>query len=357
MSRSPVRGLVIAGAAVLVLAAGAGVFLERGLLFGRHADPHASPTPSPSGSAHKAPPVKRAGILTSPALAAGGTSVVAFDSSSAWVSADRARTWKEVKLPDGAASLVVDPKDPAHWIVGGTSVSQSADSGATWKAAAKQPPGGGSFIPLAISPLNKAIWFVVANGHLYRTLDGGTSWKPVAGLPKMGVATMAGTTQARFLLGIGGQFFELTGNGAAAKALPNLPSGSIRRLAVVGADDPPEVVASGDAGHAYALRGGKWQEISGGVAGPVAGTSTGKGWVGNGGMKIGSPGQLEVTQDGGKTWKAAQGLPPDESVEAIVPGVPGGRLVYAYCAGGDIYLSSDAGLSWRLASTALRTKK
>lgn len=51
------------------------------------------------------------------------------------------------------------------------------------------------------------------------------------------------------------------------------------------------------------------------------------------------------TVDLGTTWRQGQGLPDDQSVEAIA-GQPSSSRFFAYCDGGDIYVSTDGGGSW-----------
>jgi photosystem II stability/assembly factor-like uncharacterized protein len=251
--------------------------------------------------------------------------------------------------------MIVDAKDANHWLIGGPSLQQTADGGATWKASPAQPPGGGPFTPLVVSPADKKIWLVIANGYVYVTRDAGVTWKAIKGLPAVSVARIAAMAGGgKFLLGVGGQVFELTGYGNQVTALPSLPSGSVAKLAVIGTNDPPEALAISDGGHPYVFRGGKWSEVADGLSGPIDGVPAGYAWLGDGGMKLRAAAKLKVSHDGGATWRTAIGLPADQTVEAIANLSANGDTVFAYCAAGDLYRSTDGGFNWSLVSTGLR---
>jgi photosystem II stability/assembly factor-like uncharacterized protein len=64
---------------------------------------------------------------------------------------------------------------------------------------------------------------------------------------------------------------------------------------------------------------------------------------------------MNVTRDGGTSWKPATGLPADQTVEAITASSVTGQVVFAYCSGGDVYRSSNHGASWMLVSNAFRS--
>jgi hypothetical protein len=53
------------------------------------------------------------------------------------------------------------------------------------------------------------------------------------------------------------------------------------------------------------------------------------------------------------TWIPGGGLPADQTVEAIA-GHSGSATFFAYCYGGDLYVSNDGGASWALVSRAMR---
>jgi photosystem II stability/assembly factor-like uncharacterized protein len=353
-----VAGVTVLGlllGAVVAIVSSPGSFAAGGSGSGSDANSVAAPSPSPSLSPTPAP--LRAGTLAAGAtLVASGATLFAIDSSGARESADGGVTWTASKVPQGSAGLIVDGSDPKHRLVGGATVQVSSDGGATWAAPKVAPPGAAPFTPVMLNPADPAVWFVAGNSHLMRTRDAGISWKVLTGLPTVTNPRMAAMTTANsFLLAIGGLAFELIDNGTEVKALPGLPSGGAVELAALAPADPPSALAVTDTGHAYLMKSGAWSEVAGGLAGPIDGLPDGRAWVGDGGTKLGAAARLDVTLDGGATWKPATGLPADQSVEALAAAPPGGASVWAYCAGGDIYHSTDGGLTWSLASKAFRS--
>jgi len=358
LNRSRVTLILAVVVGLLVVVTGAVLVLARVGPFGGHPDaqrssPSPSPTPSPRPTPK--PPVKLGKLKAGLTIAVVGTNLFAQDAQGAWTSTDSGRTWTAVTLPRGGTGLTVDPKDPKHFLVGGGGIQESADGGATWKAAAKQPAGAAPMVPMGIAAADKNTWFALAGGHLQRTRDAGGHWKAVDGLPSLSSAQLVPMTGAgRYVLAGGGQAFELTGFGTQVKALPKLPSGNLVRVAVLGKNDPPNLVGVSDNGKAFAFGGTSWTAIDGGLSGPVAGTATGYGWLGDGGMKLGSPAAARATSDGGHTWKPASGLP-TQSMEAVAAVTPNGKVALAYFAGGDMYRSADGGLTWIFISRFFRS--
>ena len=59
--------------------------------------------------------------------------------------------------------------------------------------------------------------------------------------------------------------------------------------------------------------------------------------------------------DGGSSWIAGAGLPYDQSVESLA-GEPGSTVMFAYCYGGDVYVSTNGGRDWSVFSRGLRSR-
>jgi photosystem II stability/assembly factor-like uncharacterized protein len=339
-----VMALLVGGATALLMSDPASIVARSS---GSGSPGQVGTLPTPSGS------LKLGTLSAGAGLTAIGTDLFAVDAKGAWQSTNSAATWAAAKLPPGGVGLVVDRSDAMHRLAGGGALMQTTDGGATWTAPKAQPPGAAPFNPLLISPTDKTVWFVAGNGHLLRTRDAGATWAAVTGLPTVNTARMAALSHAaEFLLGVGGQVFELLGNGTQVKALPSLPSGGVAELAVIGTTDPPPALAVSDTGHAYVLRSGAWSEVPGGLAGPIDGVTAGHAWVGDGGRKLGAPARMNVTLDGGTSWKPATGLPADQSIEAIAAAGSGGGSVWALTAGGELYQATDGGLIWALVSHA-----
>jgi len=113
------------------------------------------------------------------------------------------KSWKKVLFSDpqaGAVELVMDPSNPRHlyastWRVQrtpyslssggkGSALWKSTDSGISWKEISKNKgfaEGTLGIIGITVSPLNSnRVWSIVENkdqGGVYRSDDGGTTWK------------------------------------------------------------------------------------------------------------------------------------------------------------------------------------
>ena len=115
------------------------------------------------------------------------------------------KSWKKILFSDvqaGAVELVMDPSNPRHlyastWRIqrtpnslnsggDGSALWKSTDSGATWKEISKNKgyaKGTLGIIGVTVSPVNpNRVWSIVENrekGGVYRSDDGGESWKHV----------------------------------------------------------------------------------------------------------------------------------------------------------------------------------
>ena len=272
-------------------------------------------------------------------------------------SADGGATWSDIKLPAGGAGLAVDSANASVMVTGGAKIQVSLDGGITWKATRSTPPGAGPFTPAMVSAADSNVWLVYGNGNLMRTRDAGISWRVVTGLPAVTAPHLAEMAPpGLFAMALGDRVFELVDNGTSVKQLPALPAGgNITELAVVSSGDPPDLVAVTDTGNTDRLHAGTWQDVAGGLAGPLAGLPNGRVWLGDGGQRLGTPGSLSISFDGGLNGTPATGLPVDQSVDAVGAVGPAGDSVWAYCAAGDLYHSTDGGRTWTVASKALRS--
>jgi photosystem II stability/assembly factor-like uncharacterized protein len=269
-------------------------------------------------------------------------------------SSDGGKSWTSLRPPVNGSGLAADAADLRHAITGGSAIQVTVDGGATWKATRTRPPGTGPYQPLQVSPFDGTVWFLIHQQKLLRTRDASVTWRELTGLPPLATPIMArGTVFGQFFLASDNRVFELIDNGQQIVELPPLPAGvTLSDLAVVGGD-PPSLFARGkDA--AYLLKGKAWSVVAGDLSGPVGAGATGILLVGNGGAKLGSPGAISISADAGATWSAGVGLPYDQSVEAIAA-QSNSTALFAYCYGGDLYMSSDGGRSWSLLTRALRT--
>ena len=270
------------------------------------------------------------------------------------ISKDGGRTWQTVALPPGASAVIFDNVTPGHAIAAGQGVSVTTDGGATWTAIQTLTFGSGGYQPLLIGPGDGSTWFLARGGSLLRTRDAGATWKVIAAPRPLGNAQMiAGSSADRFFLASDTQVLQLDNQASQLKDVGALPGGA-KVLGLALASVTPEllVVRGGD-GKAYLSAADGWHPVGSATGGPVAATGAGAIWVGDGGARLGSAGAVESSLDGGKTWSAGTGLPVNQSVDALATDGDQGHL-WAYCFGGDLFSSADAGKTWTLVSSALR---
>jgi photosystem II stability/assembly factor-like uncharacterized protein len=272
-------------------------------------------------------------------------------------SADGGATWSALKLPAGAAAVAVDPRDSKHMVAGGSAVASSDDAGASWKPTRAPPPLPALYRPLAISPNDAEVWFLLHGEKLLRTRDASISWRDLDTLPPLNSPVIvAGPAAGQFFISSGGRVLELEDNGQRIQDRGALPAGaSVLELAVVAAGNPAELLARGSDGNSYLFKAGQWAQMAAQLGGPVSALPNGGMIVGDGGFKLGSPGAVAVSADGGASWMRGTGLPRDQSVEALAVTAGADPKVYAYCFGGDLYSSSDGGRTWALLNSELRS--
>ena len=314
--------------------------------------PTAVPSPSPSPTA-----LLKLGQLTAPmSLQVLGNRLYASGSGRSLVSSDDT-TWTPLPAPSGGGPVVPDPSDPTRFVSGGSTVQLSTDGGKTWRRTLAAPPAGGPYQPLAISPADPAVWFILHQGRLARTRDGGVSWRDLPNLPDLGTSPVlvAGAAQGQFFLAVQGQVFELDDNGQQIQDRGQIPGGAaITGLVQGSAGTPGGLLAGTGAGAVFALRNGTWTDSQPPLAGQLGGTAGKLALLADGGSSVGVAGQVAFTTDAGQTWAMGTGLPADQSVLAAAAALDG-QTAYAYCAAGDLYRSQDGGHTWALLSSSLRS--
>jgi hypothetical protein len=253
--------------------------------------------------------------------------------------------------------VAVDARESKHLVVGGASVLVSDDAGATWRLARTPPPLPAVYRPLIISPNDKEVWFIHHQEKLLRTRDASLSWRDLDTLPPLNSPVMvAGPAAGQFFISSGGRVFELEDNGQRIQDRGALPgNAAVLELAVVAAGNPSVLLARGSDANSYVFKDGQWAQTTAQMGGPVAVLPNGGMIVGNGGSRLGSPGAVGVSTDGGANWTRGNGLPQDQTVEALASAAGDSPRVYAYCFGGDLYSSSDGGRTWAFLSKELRT--
>ena len=258
--------------------------------------------------------------------------------------------------PLPAGQVVPDPSNPARLLKGGASVQISLDGGQNWRAPAARLVGG-PFQPVAISSADPAVWFVFHQGRLGRTRDSGVSWRDLTGLPALASTPtfVAGSGAGQFFLATENRVFEFVDNGQQVLDRGSLPgNGTVAGLVQAQPGSPGVLLARTSDGSILALRNGSWADAHPPVAGPISAAAGKLVLVADGTGQLGVGGQVVSSKDGGDTWTPAKGLPKDQSVVAAAADGDG-QTAYAYCAGGDLYRSTDGAITWKMLSSSLRT--
>lgn len=305
-------------------------------------------TPSPQLKAGQlSPPVKLQLLGDRLFMVAAGRAIISPDGSS----------WTPLPTGIGGGAVAPDPGNPRRFVSGGTTVRVSIDGGSTWRVTRAAPPIGGPYQPLAISPTEPGVWFILHQGQLARTRDAGISWRNLSGLPTLGASPLlvTGAATGQFFIAVQAQVFELDDNGQQIQARGQLPGGqAVSELVQATAGTPGVLLARTSAGSVFVFRDGTWSEAHPIVTGPLSGAPGKLAILVDGGGQLGVAGEVSVSTDGGQTWIAATGLPEDQSVLAAGATADGQRA-YAYCAAGDVYRSQDGGRTWSLLAMTLRT--
>ena len=93
------------------------------------------------------------------------------------VSSDGGATWR-LALRAQLMGIAVNPRDPERVLAAGRGISLSTDGGRTWRPRLELAEGAG---PVAWSKSKSRLAYVVGfDRTLYRTIDGGTTWRAVS---------------------------------------------------------------------------------------------------------------------------------------------------------------------------------
>jgi photosystem II stability/assembly factor-like uncharacterized protein len=360
----PPQGVTVGLVVVLALLIGAGVaiaastgsFSPSGLTRNsKHATTGVA-SQARSGVTPSAPAVApRAGVLGgNPMLSwSKGGGLLAVGSAAAYISQDGGTGWTRIQAPTTA--LVADPSDINHLVAGGASVQISTDGGRTWTTTPHAPTNG-PFIPLAISPNDRSVWFVFAHGQIVRTKDAGASWQVLTTPASVtSPAMVSAPLPGRFFVGDGRTVYVLDNNGDGATQLPALPAGAaVQGLAYAGGDASPILFVEAADNKVYSDRNRDWADSGAQLAGPVAATPSALVLVANDSSQPPAVTRLTYSKNLGQNWQSAHGLPSDQTVDAVTID-PGTSAAYAYTSGGLLYLSTDGGANWALLSQSLAT--
>jgi photosystem II stability/assembly factor-like uncharacterized protein len=212
-------------------------------------------------------------------------------------STDGGRNWQRVALEGQDAMNLARSQGETVWTAGHNVFAKSSDGGASWTDVRPDGLPSLDIHGFAVDLRDQTLWAAVAGEGLYRSTNGGESFKLVSKDAGGAVMALAVTPAGRLLAGDMGQGLLTSDNDgkdwrvAAATQIMGL---------AVNPDDPDLVVAAG-------------------------------------------PGIL-VSTDGGGTWQTALEPPDGAGPVAWAPSDP--KIAYVVGFDRTLYRTSDAGLSW-----------
>lgn len=284
------------------------------------------------------------------------------------VSADAPIAWQQTNGPHGGSveTLVIRPDNPNEILIGAPNgMYRSTDGGLSWRHLAQEPIACQPIRVMAVAPAQPQTIYAGGDYGLFRTTDGGDSWTQIGnGLTGDYVSSLvvhpahaemlyAGVDNALFKSSDGGDHWTLANSG--------LPSNGIWSLAIH-PSDPNLVYAGAEDGIYVTADGGKnWyptgreivqDERAGAIA--IAPHDPLR-------LYAGTPMGLFRSVDGGANWQSIElpaeilaGLPNDANrIRSVVVDPHTSGVVYVNVAGRIILKSEDDGDNWSvLASVA-----
>ena len=294
---------------------------------------------------------------------AGGGIWESFDAGSNWAP----RTDRMPSLATGA--IAFNPANPKIVYAGsgegnfyfnlGAGVYRSMDGGTTWKVLASAPFLGVGFYDLVVDPKNPKVLYAATTSGFYRSTNGGSTWSIKRAVQCWDISLHPSGGSAEMLAAFSDGLFVSTSSGSsfAAVSLPAAPAAAWTRLAVDRVAAAPGIAyvfgAAGGAPHLWRRSGTAWTKITALPAMNVnqawydwyvAATPNQKGQVYLGAIDT-YRGDLV-----GSTWtwrdittQGANSIHPDQHCLAFAPN--SSKTLYLGSDGG-VFRSSNSGASW-----------
>jgi photosystem II stability/assembly factor-like uncharacterized protein len=216
-----------------------------------------------------------------------------------YVSTDGGAHWRPDALAGSDAMNLAQPNSATIWLAGHDVFKQSRDNGKTWSDVRPTGLPGLDIHGFAVDPRNPAILYAALAGQgLYRSVDGGRSFRVVSHVVGGSVMALAVLRDGRILAGDMTQGLLASGDGGSSWR--KLLAAQLIGLAV-NPQQPQRVLASG-----------------GGIA---------------------------LSTDGGRSWRSVIDLPRGAGPIAWSPS--DSKLAYAVGLDRVLYRSTDAGGSWQ----------
>ncbi|TMC14374.1 MAG: hypothetical protein E6J29_03485 [Chloroflexi bacterium] len=265
------------------------------------------------------------------------------------------------KLDSPVFAMAVSPSDPALLMVGTGSgtIYRSNDGGSTWTAAAHGL--GRGVTTIQYSPFKAGLIYAGTRaGGLWRSTDSGATWAKLAGIPNTTVRSL-GFAKSMTLAGADGGLYSTHDGTTWAPYLSFSPL-SLDAIAVPAVNDPPHLLAGGDASKGseplplyFSSDGGtSWTSvkslgsstmIGAAAAGPVLPKGDNRQLV------VGTNVGAFLSNDGGVTWGQIAGLPAIDFTAVAYVANHADRFYVASDGGatlsGGLWASSDSGQTFR----------
>ena len=204
---------------------------------------------------------------------AGGGIWESFDAGGAWAP----RTDQMPSLATGA--IAFDPTNTKIVYAGsgegnfyfnlGAGVYRSTDGGTTWKVLASAPFVGVGFYDLVVDPKNPKVLYAATTSGFYASTNAGSTWSVKRAVRCWDISLHpAGGSGAEILATFAdGLFVSTSGGGSfAAVSLPSAPAATWARLAVDRVTAAPDIVyvfgAAGTSAHLWRRSGTVWTKIT-----------------------------------------------------------------------------------------------
>jgi photosystem II stability/assembly factor-like uncharacterized protein len=212
-------------------------------------------------------------------------------------------------------------------------------------------PFGGTVPRLTADPAHPGTVYAVAGHAIFKTVDGGVSWKTVyVGTVESNLAIDPVHPATLYAGAIGPIVIKSTDGGATWKPSANgLPPDPVLvpRLLAVDPRDPRRLLLSyGQGLWRSADAGASWQPADAGLPGganqlieDIA--------ISAGAAFVATPGGVYRSVDGGRSWAPVGDGLPASPTSALAVAPSDRRTVYASVSGEGLYLSRDDGASWR----------
>jgi photosystem II stability/assembly factor-like uncharacterized protein len=290
-----------------------------------------------------------------------------------WESKDAGATWapRTDQMPSLAiGAIAFDPADPKKAYAGtgegnfyaalGTGVYRSTDGGTTWKVLATLPLVGVGFYDFVIDPKKRTIFYAATTNGFYVSTNSGGAWSLKRAGRCWDITVHPSGGAVEILATFADGLFVSTNNGGsfAAISLPSAPTAAWSRLAVDRVTAAPDTAyvfgAAGAAAHLWRRTGTTWTKIT-----PLPALNVNQAWYDwyvaatpdkKGQVFLGAIDTIRGDLSG-STWswtnvttRGVNSIHPDQHCLTFAP--DNSKVIYAGNDGG-IYRSANSGATWK----------